>query len=766
MSFHTLPEGLIRRILECESSSIRFEDLCIELFSESEGMQYVRTSTTWDLGKDGRLASPQSDDESGYFICCSLQSDIEAKAIQDLNRILENHTPTRLLVCSNQSLSEHLIFSVERQIRSHCPSLQLVTVNGLRQLTQLVARFSTSFLKLYRNEIQIERDIIACDVGTDDNIQLLGLRIAITTQLHDDAQMLREDLLQNLVLTALKRSTTAQPISELAKTITAQLHLPRILDENCLALKLAQLTKSRHITMDNNNCYSIALAGSEELDRRMLAGEEKVIEGRTVIADLLEELTGQKLENMEFLKLWAILQDGLAKMFLTNGINIIEQVVSITDDGKTVHEQSDLHQVIIDISNRVKSANIGGPHALDYATAIMDMFHERQSKAFTWLSGLCGVFVSLCALGLDSGSQKAIKQKLAEIELILDTDIVLALLCEAEFNRDIVKRFVRSWILIGGTLRVPPAVLEEVVHHADIATREYNDMWRCLNTMTDQDAARLLQNTFVRGFRIVAKPKGKYNLKFWNIYINQFRGDAGNFEKILGLLRDSNIKLIEEGRDQASFAAEVAQSLLDERQSDNDLMDRRRQLKEKCDRDGRMIALLRSRRDMLRDSGRYASIVSSAGFLKAKGSLCKDKLGPPEPVMSLAAVGWMLSQLPNVSMNLGSLRAVLFDVGFAKNLSPDQRDAMRAVQASEQYSLSWSRRDTLSRAISDAIPNLAKQYGLSTREMRDEIENKTPEGKAAYSAAIADALDKITTSKLEHENEELKKRIRELQSRK
>src|SRR4051794_4142913 len=85
MAVHPVSESMIHRILSEEASSTRFEDLCVELFTSVDGIEYVRTSRSWDLGQDGRASSPRTNDAPS--ICCSLTSNLNAKAKSDLERI-------------------------------------------------------------------------------------------------------------------------------------------------------------------------------------------------------------------------------------------------------------------------------------------------------------------------------------------------------------------------------------------------------------------------------------------------------------------------------------------------------------------------------------------------------------------------------------------------------------------------------------------------------------------------------------------------------
>lgn len=76
-------QAMAIEILSDRVSSTRFEQFRIDLFSEYEGIDYVPTSTTWDLGRDGRTLRLERTNDTP-FIACSLRSDVPVKAIEDL----------------------------------------------------------------------------------------------------------------------------------------------------------------------------------------------------------------------------------------------------------------------------------------------------------------------------------------------------------------------------------------------------------------------------------------------------------------------------------------------------------------------------------------------------------------------------------------------------------------------------------------------------------------------------------------------------------
>lgn len=70
MATAQIPDGTIQRILEDEKSSIRFEHFCCDLLTSIDGFDYVWTSRSWDLGRDGRSLPMNQEGGCGY-ICCT-----------------------------------------------------------------------------------------------------------------------------------------------------------------------------------------------------------------------------------------------------------------------------------------------------------------------------------------------------------------------------------------------------------------------------------------------------------------------------------------------------------------------------------------------------------------------------------------------------------------------------------------------------------------------------------------------------------------------
>ena len=310
MADRPLRERWVQDILRSESSPIRFEDLCVEVFSDAEGIHYVRTSRSYDLGRDGRDASPRSGAVSP-MICCSLRDDFDSKSKEDLERIMKSSSPTSILFCSTQPISEDAGRTIENHARSICPSLDTVRVNGVEQISQLVMRFPRAFLHYYGGELANLREALFGNGGDQEHLELTGMRVALTTQLHADFQARRSDLTRNLIVTALA-SGDRLTIDEIAEAVSEKLQLHRIVHEAYLRPSLDSLVKGDFLTSDNGT-YTLAENGYRELGERTDAGTKRLLEGRASIHKSLLELAGITLNELEARRFWNVLQDELAR---------------------------------------------------------------------------------------------------------------------------------------------------------------------------------------------------------------------------------------------------------------------------------------------------------------------------------------------------------------------------------------------------------------------------------------------------------------------
>lgn len=232
-------EAWVSSIIQDDVQSSRFERFCVDLFSIVDDEEYVPTSVSWDLGKDGRSAR-LSDDTP--ILCASLRGDVSSKAKSDLQRLQETSPPKKLRFCSSQKISENRREQVTKELKALCPNLEVTAVDGIDQLAPLAHRHPAPFLAWYKNELDNLRLALAQTVDGGAETEITGMRIALTTQLSSDAQAFREDLLENLTLTAV--TSKGVPLASISNKISMQLHLGRKIPESYFVTTIDRLRTS------------------------------------------------------------------------------------------------------------------------------------------------------------------------------------------------------------------------------------------------------------------------------------------------------------------------------------------------------------------------------------------------------------------------------------------------------------------------------------------------------------------------------------------
>jgi len=604
------------------------------------------------------------------------------------------------------------------------------------------------------------KDALSIQSGESDKVQLTGMRIALTTQFSEDARQIRDDLQKNLILSAL--SSGGKTLEKICLHVTASLHLPYSFQTSCLYHSLQRLREIGLID-EKHGVYNITVEGKKELKKRTEDGAEILINGQQLFREILQELTGEPINQENFTRVWAIVQDEIANMFLTNGIYIFQSIQSIITNSSVVAEEHDLHSSIQQLAKRVADLNLWGNRKEEIYQAITDIFHEVGSKAFKWLTQIGTIYVSLCSLGLESTAQQQIEDRLSMLDLLLDTDIVLSFLSPGEMKHTAINEVVRSWQRINGHIYVTPCVLEESAYHAWISEAEYNDIWKDLQKYDDQSAQRLINNAFIRGFRVECE--GKYDPKHWGYYIQQFRGQTPyDYIKIEALLKDAYIFKTSAEYLDPTLADHVKDNLIklivNSGVSEKEINSEER---DKFRRDGLLISVLLQHRT--RETNRSALVVSSSTKLSEACKDLKNKLGPLDPVAPIGAVAYLLTMIPGVNMNMGTLRGLFFDTGYSWRVKGIERVALRMIQASEEYLIPYARRPTLRRRMDEKIGELATQLGLPKTQIADDLEQGRL-GPEYASHILAESVDQLVQSRSDKKIRDLEKEIKRLQSRK
>jgi len=763
--------GVTRALFENETSPIRFEKFCIDVLTEAEGIQMLPTSRSWDRARDAKAL--QNIANQTPVLCASLATDIDTKVRNDLQRLGKTTEVQALFYCSAVQLSEHAVDKLEAAIRNLLPTLGSVQVLGAIQLLELAERNETITRKHYEAEIRSVEQALTSEPALDDETQSIGLRLALTTQTGEDAHQLRSDLAKRLVAEALATSNH-QTAEDIAASVSKRLHLPRPMSASFVSDILTQMEAAGLLTVKKREA-TLTTKGKSFAKEIPEEASEKLLEGRAAVYDAILRLSGHRLSDDIYNQVWDCLQDGLADLFCSHGSSVVAMVHGILagdGDGPRGEERALLEGV----GDKVAALFVDSTRGSEVRQAVIDMFSERDTEAFRWLTRTCLVYVMVCSLGLEALSATQVKKALNGVKLVADSDVVISLLCEGERNHHEMVRLVQGWRSLGGQLLAAPAVLEEVSLHAAISEYDYRAMEDRLDQMSDDDADHLIGNAFVRTFRSFGG--GHRGRNKWQQYVRQFRGEEElDYANILEIIRDEyGFELLSDASEtEAGFERQVVDFAAKRAAADSDCEPQELDPKTrgKCERDGKLIGAVHSARQAARRGGIGGTtlILSSAGTLRAAGHEFREKLGRPDLVVTGAALGFLLALAPGVHLGLGSLRALLFDHSLAAKLTPLQRFAYRVIEASDEYNVPWARRATLQRELRERILSDAKARGEGAQQLQDKVLNYDD---VEYSAAVvgsvldgmavtADTVAELQTEK--RQRRQLEKQLLEAKTR-
>jgi hypothetical protein len=747
---------MAKSILSSEKSPSRFEAFCCDLFSEIDSIRYVPTSWNYDQGRDGRASDLQSSSHPPV-LCISLRKDPKVKAEEDAEKIARKQFPPKIIrICvlqkDGKDVTEAKLDDIKTVFHDNVRNIETVLADGILQISELTVQHPACFEKYYLSELENLKRALAVNTVDSEKVEMTGLRVALTTQFSDNATELRKDILKNVVLSAL--SSKKLGIGLICKNVSDSLKLPKVVNQEYLSPIIRELSKLDFISEDSE-VYSLTNEGQQEIKRRTDEGAENLINGQQLICDTIYELTGDEIQPQDFSKVWGIVQDEISNMFLTNGIYVIQSIESILTNESKITDHDDLHNTIEALARKISILDVWGNRGSYIYQAIKDLFNENDSNAYKWLAQLGTIYVSLCSLGLDPAAQNQIEERLRNIDLLLDTDIVLSFLSPGEFYYEAINHIVKTWQRIQGNIWVTLCVLEEVAYHSWIAQREYEELWRDLKKYDNKAALRLIKNVFVRGFRIESTD---YIPKYWRYYISNFQGSRPyDYSKIENILKDLYIFKIEQDIDE-DFALRIKDNLIaltgkTKQELGEEELDKYR-------RDGLLVSTLKKLR-----SKRSALIVSSSTKLCGACGNEKYKLGSIEPIASISAIAYLLTMIPGVNMNMNTLKGLLFNPTYAKKIRKIDRIAIRMVQATEEYMMPFSRRATLCRNLDDKILQTATQLGRKPDKVANDFERGTLDEEST-THIVADAIDSLVLSKSEKKILTLEQEIRKLKSQK
>jgi hypothetical protein len=510
--------GIAEFILNADTNHARFERFAVDICSQAEDMTFVSTSSTYDRGRDGRSIS-RSRGSHAAVVCATLNENLDDKTLGDIKRLTETSNPDRVIYCSSQHITEDRVDKAEASIRPLLPAGCSLSTLGSIQLAELAERFPAAFEKHYATEIRTIEESLRSFEEVDDGGGSSGAKLALLAFGSPDAAELRTTMSRGAIMGVLRLHGVATA-GQIAKTLSDDLRLPRALSTPYLTSVLLGLRDAGFVSNDGDS-WQLTKAGGDFVDAVPTKAAQELLTGSRVVRERLEQLTGVTLSDSQFGLVWTTLLDFLGDAFYSNGLGVLHAVREfIVPDEEPAQAPRRLQDLIESGARKVK-ATIGEPQlADDIEQAVLDMFTERTGPAFEWLARACERFVALCALGLESSSAEEVRNVLRRQLLVLDSDILLTLLCESEPDHQTAKDLIARWRQLGGRILVAIPVLAEVATHAWIAEREFKETRFLLGKLRKHELRRYAANAFVRAFHWFAK--GPQDAKQWKTFIDQY----------------------------------------------------------------------------------------------------------------------------------------------------------------------------------------------------------------------------------------------------
>lgn len=765
---------MVETLLEAEVNDTRFEHFCCDLYGRAEKLIIVPTSKSWDRGRDGKTVQIRIKDLP--ILAATLDVGLTEKIDRDIRRLVQTSNPTAIVYCTTQPVSEHAADQIEGQIRALSPQTPTVRVLGRNHIAVMASRSDELGAVVedhYRAELHALRRACMETSEVEEKLASAGLRLALGTQLTDDARSLREQLGSHVLLQLLA-NRSPQTLGGLAKGFSDFIGLSQVVNPTFIEGILGSLVSSKSASK-SGDLYSITPKGRGEVAKQVTSAARGLLTGKRIIHGELERLTGIQIPDGQYNVLWNAIQDSLSQIFYSQGLTVLSAVSAIMGQ-KTlaldVSEASDLKELIEGMADRVSGAVLQSPdQAQTIRQALIDMWFDKTSKATEWLCEVAVNYVSICALGLEATSTDQVKRGLLNIKVIPDTDIFLSLLCEGESNHAEIRRLFGEWKKLGGQTFVVPPVAFELAYHAWISRHDFDGV-RMLFGKSKDGSEQLIENAFVRAFWTATKGKGKP--ADWKTYISAYIGTTqGDASKIVEVLKDEYgvavlDKKAEQLKDwQTAVEAELLK-LWEERAKASrpgagESTKPNREAQDKCRRDAELLAITRTVRDEQRKigaSGQF-TILSSSKLLRTTAGTFRADMGEPFPVMPFQGFAYLLSLLPGTAVGVGVLRKVLFEGIRSTHMSPFLRLAMRVIAGSKQYSLPYAQRVILRNALNRKLRTIAEQEGRRPRQVEEDILHDQVRHAREAAEIIAAAVDDIAASKQEKYVKDLERQLKE-----
>lgn len=767
-----ITERLVRQVLSLEHDATRFERFACELVSRDEGAAYLPTSTTWDLGRDGRTDRIDGDVIQGV-LAATVRSDLEVKFAEDLERLVATTRFEKVLLCATSTASEKRVNEIELALAPLLPRGSRFRLLLLGELSHLAIRHVDVFQKHYGAELNglFELAGPSRDFATPS---ATGLALAGAIAGSDEGVALSDAASHQLVLLSLQRRPTMTGAG-ICQQVTAMLRLDRGLPAGYFNATIDLMLAEGTVNKLANGRFSLSEAGKGAVAGVLKETSSRLALQREQFVRDLAPLIDATLDSAQADALWLATIEELTLSLLRDGeecVGCISVILSGASAASSTSESREFNAALYQAS-----LSVNNPQLREQILRALQLMLRREGTALhSWLVDATAAYIAMCSLGLERTTAQQAARVLSQYVLIPDTDVLLSLLSPAEHNSEAVNRVFSEWRRLGGGVLLIDPVKAELARHAWNARADFEQLGSAITAPFDEDtAAQLSDNVFVRAFWKEADNRSAAAFHEW---MRDYRGrDENDSSRLATLLaQDFGVRSAQLTQGTAldvglqTLYSEARQFILriaaDESYCQVDDLDFR--TVDKIERDSAIVAQLEHLRRQWAETGKQPLLVSSARRLRAaaKRFLSPD-LTPASVTLSTLAA--LLLALPAARIGVETMKALVVHGEASFRVGPVERAAARVLAKLPGVRVPQGKMSTVGRKLREGLWKRAEMGNRRRPEVEKDFVQSKPEEQAPFAVAAlrASGVDVSTTTILENvlkENEELRRRVAAIES--